>query len=350
MIKLKDILWEITLGSVEPYATHFEWRDKWGDRDSFECKFTADSQPILMNIHHFSRSAFADSGTWEFAFFAQSQDAEGWTVRGDRGTAQGQISYLRLIKTIGLALRDFIDTVPGVDVIDITGSDEGMGEKGPQKTAIYRQLLQSNPMMSEFDLKEWNGKLFMIRRNISQADATGIKDADFNAADQRAQTASWGGVSEQTDLTGDQSAMFKMVNNPSWPAVAATPRLYVDMGGVLFTAYRGDTGQKGDGVTYIGAALWAGIRAYDPIILSATSSTKARGEKTDQIKNNLRPTPTYIFVNTGAEKARYARGGNILIDDSQSNITAWEAAGGIGVLHVNDANTIKQIENLYKQG
>ena len=195
MIRLQDLLREITLGSVEPYATHFEWQDKWGDGDSYEARFTAESQPILMNIHHFAKSAFADSGTWEFAFFARSQDDVGWTVRGDRGTAAGQVSYLRLIKTIGLALRDFIDTVPGVDVIDITGSDEGMGVKGPQKTAIYRQLLQSNPLMSEFDLREWRGKLYMIRKNISSADATGVRDepsdAEFQAADQRAQTASW---------------------------------------------------------------------------------------------------------------------------------------------------------------
>jgi len=198
MIKLKDILREITLGSVEPYATHFEWQDKWGDGDSYEARFTAESQPILMNIHHFAKSAFADSGTWEFAFFAQSQDAAGWTVRGDRGTAAGQVSYLRLIKTIGLALRDFIDTVPGVDVIDITGSDEGMGVKGPQKSAIYRQLLAANPLMSEFDLKEFRGKLYMIRKNISRADATGVKDhptdAEFAAADQRAQASSWAPV------------------------------------------------------------------------------------------------------------------------------------------------------------
>ncbi len=195
---MKDLLREITLGSVEPYATHFEWTDKWGDGDSWECKFTADSQPILMNIHHFAKSAFADSGTWEFAFFARSQDDAGWTVRGDRGGARGQVSYLRLIKTIGMALRDFIDTTPGVDVIDITGSDEGVGEKGPQKTAIYRQLLASNPVMSEFDLKEFRGKLYMIRKNISRADATGVRDdatdSEFQAADQRSQTGSWGPV------------------------------------------------------------------------------------------------------------------------------------------------------------
>ena len=52
--------------------------------------------------------------------------------------------------------------------------------------------------MSEFDLKEFRGKLYMIRKNISRADATGVRDdatdAEFQAADQRAQTSSWGPV------------------------------------------------------------------------------------------------------------------------------------------------------------
>jgi hypothetical protein len=73
-----------------------------------------------------------------------------------------------------------------------------MGVKGPQKSAIYRQLLAANPLMSEFDLKEFRGKLYMIRKNISRADATGVKDhptdAEFAAADQRAQASSWAPV------------------------------------------------------------------------------------------------------------------------------------------------------------
>jgi hypothetical protein len=200
MIKLQDILTEITLGSVTPYATHFEWADRHGDGDEFRAGFVAEEpgrspQHILMTMHHWAKSQLADSGAWEFAFYARTPDGAGWTVRGDRGTAAGQVNYLRLIKTIGMAIRDFIDTTPGVDVIDITGSDEGMGIKGPQKSAIYRQLLQSNPLMSEFDLREWGGKLYMVRRLKNRYDATGIKDdatdAEFQAADQRAQTDAW---------------------------------------------------------------------------------------------------------------------------------------------------------------
>jgi len=200
MIKLKDLLREITLGSVTPYATHFEWVDTNSITAHWECRFRAEEpgrepQEILMNMHHWEQSQFADSGEWEFAYYVRTPDGAGWTVRGDRGAATGNINYLRLIKTIGMALRDFIDTVPGVDVIDITGSDEGMGVKGPQKSAIYRQLLAANPLMSEFDVKEFRGKLYMIRRNISRADATGVRDepsdAEFQAADQRSQTDAW---------------------------------------------------------------------------------------------------------------------------------------------------------------
>jgi hypothetical protein len=202
MIRLQDLLREITLDRVEPYLRNFNWQDEYGTGDEWTTEFVAEEpgrepQPVLMNVHHWAKSQLADSGVWEFAFYTRTpqRDGRSWTVRGDRSQAQGNVNYLRLIKTIGLALRDFIDTVPGVDVIDITGSDEGMGAKGPQKSAIYRQLLQSNPLMSEFDIKEFRGKLYMIRRNISRADATGIRDdatdAEFQAADSRAQTDAW---------------------------------------------------------------------------------------------------------------------------------------------------------------
>ena len=116
-------------------------------------------------------------------------------------------------------------------------------------------------------------------------------------------------------------------------------KLYVDMGGVLFTPYRGDTGETEQEATYIGDALWQGIKTYSPIILSAASSTKARSEKLAQIQEHLRPVPTAKFVNTGAAKAAFAAGGNVLVDDKQDNVTAWEAAGGVGILH--DARAVQ---------
>jgi hypothetical protein len=209
MIKLKDLLTEITLGSVAPYLTTFNWSDEYGSGDEWSTEFVAEEpgrepQPILMNMHHWAKSQLADSGVWEFAFYTRTpqRDGRSWTVRGDRSAAQGHVNYLRLIMTIGLALRDFARQVPGVDVIDITGSDEGMGEKGAQKSAIYRRLLDANPQLSEFGTHEFRGKLYLVRR---------AADTHFNAAEQR----------EREALNPDAvSAAFRRAQADAWTPTA----------------------------------------------------------------------------------------------------------------------------------
>jgi hypothetical protein len=206
MIRLQDILTEITLGSVVPYATRFWWKDRYGDGDQWDADFVAETpgsnpQPIVMNVHHWSKSQLADSGVWEFAFFTRTPDGQGWTVRGDRSQAQGNVNYLRLIKTIGLALADFIRVAPGVDVIDITGSDEGMGEKGAQKSAIYRRLLDANPVLGEFGTHEFRGKLYLVRK---------AADTHFNAAEAEAAERR-----EQEDLIAAGRAAFQQAQAAS---------------------------------------------------------------------------------------------------------------------------------------
>ena len=39
---------------------------------------------------------------------------------------------------------------------------------------------------------------------------------------------------------------------------------------------------------------------------------------------------------------------NVLIDDRPKNIEAWEAAGGIGIIHTSAKNTIEQLKKLRK--
>ena len=48
----------------------------------------------------------------------------------------------------------------------------------------------------------------------------------------------------------------------------------------------------------------------------------------------------------GKEKAIFARHGHVLVDDKASNITAWQNAGGEGILHMNAKWTIKHLEKL----
>ena len=40
--------------------------------------------------------------------------------------------------------------------------------------------------------------------------------------------------------------------------------------------------------------------------------------------------------------------GNVLIDDRPKNIEAWEAAGGIGIIHTSAKETIEKLKELRK--
>ena len=63
------------------------------------------------------------------------------------------------------------------------------------------------------------------------------------------------------------------------------------------------------------------------------------------IKKHLNPQPKHIYI--VANKAKYAKNANgmpnVLIDDRGSNITAWEAAGGIGIKYQADEDNLKKI-------
>ena len=99
--------------------------------------------------------------------------------------------------------------------------------------------------------------------------------------------------------------------------------------------------------------LWPFITGtgYPVKVLSAPIGGEGPGGnavdgKTDWISANLTPQPIeYIFV-AAVEKQQFALSSsglpNILIDDKESTIEEWNAAGGIGVLHEtgNSAKTI----------
>lgn len=63
------------------------------------------------------------------------------------------------------------------------------------------------------------------------------------------------------------------------------------------------------------------------------------------IENELSLQPKQIFIVT--KKAKYAKNANgmpnVLIDDRSDNITAWEAAGGIGIKYQADEDSLKVI-------
>ena len=207
MIKLRDLLQEISLASVTPYATQFIWRDNWGDAESFEAKFEADSQPITMTMTKWKSSRYSDSGEWQFAYFVRAKDDNGWTTTTRQSAASGQLNTFRLFRTIGEAIRDFANTQSGVDVIDITGSDT-YDVKGAQKSRIYTDLLRTNPGLSEFNVVEHGRGLYLVRKTAAgkSADTTGIED-DYWSAD-GSEHASDVNSDWRHEPDGSQSARF----------------------------------------------------------------------------------------------------------------------------------------------
>jgi hypothetical protein len=185
MIQLKQLLQEISLSGVQPYTTQFVWdglnHDSYQDGDEYTCYVQCDEHRVLLHMEYVDGASVAKhhsvEGSWVFSFFVRTADGYGWTVQQDRGVAKGDINTLRFFKTIGLALRAFIDTHPGVDIIDITGSDFAE-EKSAQKSRVYAGLIASNPELSDFRIMTFGryDQMCMIRRNMNQPrpDASGI--------------------------------------------------------------------------------------------------------------------------------------------------------------------------------
>jgi len=108
-----------------------------------------------------------------------------------------------------------------------------------------------------------------------------------------------------------------------------------------------------------GPELWEAIKLYTPNILSTPAidfsllpgeqlsyeKNQAIQGKKEWIAKNLTNVGKEIFV-PAVQKATFAAPNHILIDDLEKNIKAWEANGGIGILHKNLPDTLKQLETL----
>ena len=60
------------------------------------------------------------------------------------------------------------------------------------------------------------------------------------------------------------------------------------------------------------------------------------------LKNKLNNTP--LILANAEDKQNYSSPNSILIDDRPSNIEQWRNKGGIGILHINTNDTLKQLK------
>ena len=110
-----------------------------------------------------------------------------------------------------------------------------------------------------------------------------------------------------------------------------------------------------------GKKLWEIISPYSPNILSspAIDFKLPQDQQLDPNKNqsiqgkkiwiakNLYNVNKEIFV-PAVQKSTFAGPNHILIDDMEKNTNAWQASGGIAILHKNLNNTLEELSNYIK--
>ena len=109
-----------------------------------------------------------------------------------------------------------------------------------------------------------------------------------------------------------------------------------------------------------GENLWTFISPYNPNILSSPAINFSKPQiqqldpnyneaiigKKEWINKNLYNVGEEIFV-PASQKVDSVAPNHILIDDMKKNTDAWEAAGGIAILHKNYATTKKTLIEEY---
>ena len=109
----------------------------------------------------------------------------------------------------------------------------------------------------------------------------------------------------------------------------------------------------------IGVRFWAGmpwmpegeklykyIKKYKPTILTSPSREESsRIGKGVWVKRNMSGVP--VKFGYGADgKAKFAGPNKILIDDREDNISAWKAAGGVGILFKSTEQVKNELSKL----
>ena len=92
-------------------------------------------------------------------------------------------------------------------------------------------------------------------------------------------------------------------------------------------------------------ALWDYIKKYNPELLSSPSiQNDSRVGKAKWVEKEL--PGVHLILRSASKKQEFANPNSILIDDRESNIAQWEAAGGIAIPHTSTPDTINQLKQL----
>lgn len=111
-----------------------------------------------------------------------------------------------------------------------------------------------------------------------------------------------------------------------------------------------------------GKELWEYVLQYDPIILSSPSRSRdciagkaiwcrrelniKQKEPTVSPKNHRWDEDSKMIFNTQKELFAKRYENSILIDDTKDKIKKWEKEGGIGILHKNVDQTLRELKKI----
>ncbi len=134
MIRLKNLLSEITFGTSEPYATKFTWHEY---QESYRTSFTDDAGNTIDVVFDQNYTLGDDEdASYELSFWVnKSYDA-------NKANA-GQANYIRIMATIAAALYSFINYAAYPRMIEFSGSDSDPA-KAEQKSRLYQMFAATN--------------------------------------------------------------------------------------------------------------------------------------------------------------------------------------------------------------
>lgn len=155
-----------------------------------------------------------------------------------------------------------------------------------------------------------------------------------------------------------------------------TPRLYLDLDGVMADFdYHFPATFKLDHRRLAGDEIWSQINSHpsyfldmplcegaldffraierlNPIILTACSKSNywnVATQKREWVRQHLSPTVTVLPVSGSKYKPLFMHApGDILIDDYEKNVKAWESVGGIAIRHRNFETTEIELLEILK--
>lgn len=94
--------------------------------------------------------------------------------------------------------------------------------------------------------------------------------------------------------------------------------------------------------------LYEAVAHLNPVILTGVPSAlgeRAHFEKIRWAEKYFGPQQKIITC-LSKEKAKYAKPGDVIVDDWPKHRALWEAVGGIWVPHVNTEDTLEQLRQL----